>query len=109
MTPERLNRRLEVYLLDKTATETGGSTGTWTLDRTIFANVEQLSGNKALQFSQVTDQKGFEIYVRYNPQYTFTKEMQFRVDGLILTPHDVEIIKQDRKWVRIIAFDNDND
>jgi len=98
-----LNRKVEVYTLATAANTSGGQTGTWTLAKTIWCSLKQLSSHRQLSYNQSFEAIGYELIVRYNPSFIYTKEMKYKFDGKEMVASSVNNQADDKKVVKILC------
>ena len=73
---------------------------------TIWANVIPMTGNRALEFAQITNGKPYEIVINYPiGDFTIDETNILTFDSRILTVHSVVQIDESLKQYKIIAYE----
>ena len=102
-----LNNKLIVKSVNPTTDSGGGATeGTPTTVTTIWCNIKPMTGNRALEFAQITNGKPYEIVINYPiGDFTIDETNILTFDSRILTVHSVVQIDESLKQYKIIAYE----
>lgn len=99
----KLNRKLEVYTLTTVANTSGGQTGTWTLAKTVWCALKQLSSSRQLSYNQTFETVGFELSLRYNASFIYTTEMKYKFGDNEMIATSVNNIEDANKEIKILC------
>jgi len=99
----RLNRKVAVYTVTATSDSQGGATEGGTLTRTVWANVEPLTGNRAKEYSQIVSGKGYKIIIQKPSDLTVSEANYLIYDSRTMAIHSVISLDEENRFLEIIA------
>lgn len=86
----------------ETADGEGGYTTSLTTVKDIFAKVDLKSGSRVLEAAQITFEKPFKIYCRYDEAITSNSVLVY--NGIELTIHSINNISGLNRYFEILAY-----
>ena len=99
----RLNRKVAIYTVTETSDSQGGATESGSLTRTVWANVEPLTGTRAKEYSQITSGKGYRITMIKPSDITISEGNYLIYDSRTLAVHSVISLDEEDYYLEIIA------
>ena len=100
MNTGKLRDRIELYTITTTADGEGGTTPTYTLAATRYADVKQLSQSESMRDGMTVGEKNFRITMRRGTGENMDRSLQIRWNGRKL---NVTSIVTDTYWFYINA------
>jgi len=101
------NDKIEILSPTETRSAAGGVVETWTTTYTMWADVEQVSGNEGFSADMIVynDVKSFTIYYNYGQNVTAKMRVKYRNDEYNIT----SISHERRLRTKIIAVRQDDE
>lgn len=96
-----LNRKIEFYQLNKTATPTGGFTESWVLFASGWASVKNMSGTELVRADQLGDTAYSDFTIRYRNDINTMMKIVYR--GTDYQIRHLNNLEEADKWLVIKA------
>lgn len=78
ITPSQLNRKVDLYRLDKTSTPTGGFVEGWVLVSSLWAKIKNMSGTELVRADQLGATAFSDFTIRYRSNIDETMKLVYR-------------------------------
>lgn len=78
ITPNKLNRKVELYRLDITPTSTGGFTESWVKVADLWAHIKNMSGTELVRADQLGATAYSDFTIRYRSNINDTMKIVYR-------------------------------
>lgn len=101
ITTSQLNRKIELYKLEKTATATGGFTQAWSLVATVWAKIKNTSGTELIRADQLGATAFSDFTIRYRTNINESMKIVYR--GTDYQIRHINNIDEADKWLVVKA------
>ncbi len=99
----KLNRKVGIYTVTETSDNQGGASEANALTRTVWANVEPLTGSRAKEFSQIVSGKGYRVTMIKPSDLTITEANYLVFDSRRMEIHSVISVEEEDRFYEIIV------
>ncbi len=99
----RLNRKVDIYTVTDTPDDQGGGAESNALTRTVWANVEPLTGSRAKEYSQIVSGKGYRVTMLKPSDLTITEKNYLVFDSRRMEIHSVISVDEEDRFIEIVA------
>jgi len=99
----KMRKRVTVQRVTETSDEIGGATEGYATTGTIWAEVKELTGHRALEYSQVIEGKPYEVKTRYRTDITIDSKCLLIYKSRDLYIHSITTDEMN-KIFNIIAY-----
>lgn len=95
--PSSLNRKVELYRLEKTATPTGGFTQSWVKVADLWAAIKNMSGTELVRADQLGATSYSDFTIRYRANIDETMKIVYR--GTDYQIRHINNLEEADKWL----------
>ncbi len=101
ITASKLNRKVDLYRLEKTATATGGFTQSWVLVSSLWAHIKNMSGTELVRADQLGATAFSDFTIRYRANIDETMKFVYR--GTDYQIRHINNLEEADKWLVVKA------
>jgi SPP1 family predicted phage head-tail adaptor len=101
ITPAQLNRKVELYRLEKTATATGGFNQSWVKVASLWAKIKNMSGTELVRADQLGATSYSDFTIRYRSNINEMMKLVYR--GTDYQIRHINNIEEADKWLIVKA------
>ena len=101
MTPSKLNRKVDLYRLEKTPTPTGGFTQSWVKVASLWASIKNMSGTELVHADQLGATSYSDFTIRYRSNINETMKFVYR--GTDYQIRHINNLEEADKWLVVKA------
>ena len=101
ITPAKLNRKVSLYRLDKTPTDTGGFEQSWFKVADLWASIKNMSGTELVRADQLGATSYSDFTIRYRSNIDETMKIVYR--GTDYQIRHINNIEEADRWLMIKA------
>lgn len=101
ITPAKLNRKVELYRLEKTPTPTGGFTQSWVKVADLWAAIKNMSGTELVRADQLGATAYSDFTIRYRAN--INEMMKFVYRGTDYQIRHINNLEEADKWLVVKA------
>lgn len=97
MKPAKLNRKVELYRLEKTATPTGGFAESWVKVADLWAHIKNMSGTELVRADQLGATAYSDFTIRYRSNISEQMKLVYR--GADYQIRHINNLEEADKWL----------
>lgn len=101
ITPSKLNRKVDLYRLEKTSTPTGGFVESWVKVASLWAAIKNMSGTELVHADQLGATSYSDFTIRYRSN--INEMMKFVYRGTDYQIRHINNIEEADKWLVVKA------
>ena len=101
ITANKLNRKVELYRLEKTATPTGGFTQSWVKVADLWAHIKNMSGTELVRADQLGATSYSDFTIRY--RQNIDEMMKFVYRGADYQIRHINNLEEMDRWLVVKA------
>ena len=99
----KMRKRVTVKRVTETSDGIGGATEVYSTTGTIWAEVKELKGHRALEYAQIIEGKPYEVMTRYRTDITIDSKCTLTYKSRTLYVHTCTTDEMN-KFINIIAY-----
>lgn len=98
--------RIDIINYTLTPDGAGGFDPTYTIDKTVWANVKPLGGSRGLEGSQVEIELAYEIWLHYNDYIMLSKKNLLGFKQRVFTIHSIVIVEERQTIFKVKVYES---